>query len=819
MNDKTNDLINIWIKTGNKKLVKKILKEMSAKDFYKKCKEMYRITNDIFYIRSMKKISPYYFVKANLFYNKYQKELERKKEIISQKTKRINDILKTISSPEKSVYIMQGSFYDHTGENYFSGGGERYACDLANLIKKMGYNPILLQKGIDDANEPWVRNFKDLTVIGINSEYSGYYEIVNGVDSPKLTVYSGCIDWKTENAHHPSILISHGITWDHPFSDANVEYLKRNLNIADTFVSVDTSTISWFRSTFSKTIMTNGIQMEYVPNYVDLENYHPNDNKDKNKPIKVLFPRRCSNERGFWLFTDVIPKIFENFQNIEIDMVGFAHTEEIQNRIKLLSKNYPNRFKHYVANADEMPEIYRKADISVIPTLYSEGTSLSCIEAMATGNAVVSTNIGGLPNLILNGYNGLLIDTNYDSLYEAISALIMNEKYRIDISKNAQKVAQAFSKTNWENSWTKILNNYLSSQNNKEEKNTQNSELKNKYLNKILENIDTNKKQRLFVSTGFISLINAMSIIEDDSSEFENHLIIYTSRTSDIFKNANKKLVLDNIFKTVNFADDLSFDENIKFIEDERFLKSFNEIYTTAQNSYDIWNKHNCINLIEEGISSYFSFENINYSNIKNIYLSNYFNKIFYLDKSQENKVRILDKNLIKNIINKIKLQNDLNFKEFQSENLVLFLSQYIYQDFMSNEEVTNFYIKHIDTLINNNYTVLFKSHPRVNDVITENLAKYYKNNPKFKFFDAKIKYPVELMIEDLNLKAIVTSMSGGAINCSHLFDIPCYGIGAKLIKDNHPFENVRRYADVFINNIEHLKELNRIENDLAKNK
>ena len=223
--------------------------------------------------------------------------------------------------------------------------------------------------------------------------------------------------------------------------------------------------------------------------------------------------------------------------------------------------------------------------------------------------------------------------------------------------------------------------------------------------------------------------------------------------------------------------------------------------------------------MIEEGISSYFSFENINYSNIKNIYLSNYFNKIFYLDKSQENKVRILDKNSIKNIISRIKLQNDLNFKEFQSENLVLFLSQYIYQDFMSNEEVTNFYIKHIDTLINNNYTVLFKSHPRVNDVITENLAKYYKNNPKFKFFDAKIKYPVELMIEDLNLKAIVTSMSGGAINCSHLFDIPCYGIGAKLIKDNHPFENVRRYADVFINNIEHLKEFNRIENDLAKNK
>ena len=43
-----------------------------------------------------------------------------------------------------------------------------------------------------------------------------------------------------------------------------------------------------------------------------------------------------------------------------------------------------------------MNEIYNIADIVVIPTTINEGTSLACIESMATARAIIATNVGGL---------------------------------------------------------------------------------------------------------------------------------------------------------------------------------------------------------------------------------------------------------------------------------------------------------------------------------------------------------------------------------------------------------------------------------------
>ena len=216
-------LIEEWITTGNKKLIKKILKYCSAKEFYKKCKEMYKITNDKFYIKSMQKINFIYYLKSHILMKRHKKDMQKKDEINKFKTIQLDKMLNSICLPKNAVYIMQCSFFDKKGENYFSGGGERYACDLANLIKQIGYTPILLQQGDEDMKEPWVQNFQDLTVIGINATWNDYIRIIGEITSPALTIYSGCVNWTNgKKGHTPSIMISHGITWDCPVLDANI---------------------------------------------------------------------------------------------------------------------------------------------------------------------------------------------------------------------------------------------------------------------------------------------------------------------------------------------------------------------------------------------------------------------------------------------------------------------------------------------------------------------------------------------------------------------------------------------------------------------
>lgn len=100
-----------------------------------------------------------------------------------------------------------------------------------------------------------------------------------------------------------------------------------------------------------------------------------------------------------------------------------------------------------------MHEVYKEADIVLIPTLYSEGTSLSCLEACATGNAVIATRVGGLCDIIINDFNGYLISPNREALLHAVRTLLDQPELRQRFSTNAMAVAEAFNKRQWKQRW------------------------------------------------------------------------------------------------------------------------------------------------------------------------------------------------------------------------------------------------------------------------------------------------------------------------------------------------------------------------------
>ncbi|WP_350563863.1 glycosyltransferase family 4 protein, partial [Psychrobacter sp. CAL346-MNA-CIBAN-0220] len=70
---------------------------------------------------------------------------------------------------------------------------------------------------------------------------------------------------------------------------------------------------------------------------------------------------------------------------------------------------------------NESFSVHKCQHIAIIPTLGSEGTSLSMIEAMAAGCMVISSNVGGLSNLIINGFNGRLVMPNTAEFTQALT--------------------------------------------------------------------------------------------------------------------------------------------------------------------------------------------------------------------------------------------------------------------------------------------------------------------------------------------------------------------------------------------------------------
>jgi len=86
-----------------------------------------------------------------------------------------------------------------------------------------------------------------------------------------------------------------------------------------------------------------------------------------------------------------------------------------------------------------MPGFYGISDIVVLPSL-KEATSISGLEAMATGKPLVGTKVGGIPMLIDNEQTGILVSPkDPHALSEAIIDLLKNNEKRKTMGINARK--------------------------------------------------------------------------------------------------------------------------------------------------------------------------------------------------------------------------------------------------------------------------------------------------------------------------------------------------------------------------------------------
>lgn len=88
---------------------------------------------------------------------------------------------------------------------------------------------------------------------------------------------------------------------------------------------------------------------------------------------------------------------------------------------------------------EEVPHIYKLADIYVIPSLF-EGAPLSLLEAMFNGLPIIGTDIHGVNNFIRHEKNGLLFEKeNKEDLTERIKELVENKDLSIKLGTAAKK--------------------------------------------------------------------------------------------------------------------------------------------------------------------------------------------------------------------------------------------------------------------------------------------------------------------------------------------------------------------------------------------
>jgi len=95
---------------------------------------------------------------------------------------------------------------------------------------------------------------------------------------------------------------------------------------------------------------------------------------------------------------------------------------------------------------EKLPEIYRQADIFVLPSLV-EGHPKALLEAMSCGLACISMDISGPREIIIDNKNGLLVQQTAEGLSAGLKKLIENKALRMRLGMAAREsVIKKFDK-------------------------------------------------------------------------------------------------------------------------------------------------------------------------------------------------------------------------------------------------------------------------------------------------------------------------------------------------------------------------------------
>jgi len=151
----------------------------------------------------------------------------------------------------------------------------------------------------------------------------------------------------------------------------------------------------------------------------------------------ALYLGRISKEKGI----STLLKAFKEIENFRLVIAGDGPLVEEGKEIIQRQKLNNVSFTGYL-NGDKKDSILRKASVTVLPSEWYENMPYSILESFAYGVPVIASRIGGLRELVIDGYNGLLFEPgNAEDLTYKIEKLSKNKDLLLEMRKNAYKTA------------------------------------------------------------------------------------------------------------------------------------------------------------------------------------------------------------------------------------------------------------------------------------------------------------------------------------------------------------------------------------------
>lgn len=175
--------------------------------------------------------------------------------------------------------------------------------------------------------------------------------------------------------------------------------------------------------------------IETIYNRINFEE-NLNYKKNMDDEIRLLSIGRLEEVKNIELSIDILRKLKERGNKIFYTIVGEGSSEKIlKEKVVRLGLEEDVQFLGY---RTDVKKIMNENDILIL-TSKMEGIPITIIEGFATKMIVIATNVGGIPEMIIDGQNGILIEESLEKSTEKIERIIKNKEKLEEIKEKAFK--------------------------------------------------------------------------------------------------------------------------------------------------------------------------------------------------------------------------------------------------------------------------------------------------------------------------------------------------------------------------------------------
>ena len=158
---------------------------------------------------------------------------------------------------------------------------------------------------------------------------------------------------------------------------------------------------------------------------------------------RILFVGRLDPVKGLEYLLDAVSRIREKGITVELSIAGEGRRDRLERVIRSMGLGDVVKLLGYVPLGGGLEKLYKTHDVLVLPSL-SEGTPKVLLEAMARSLPVIASGVGGIPSMVEDGEEGLLVPSrDPGAISEGILKLMNDEGLRRKIIRKALKKARS----------------------------------------------------------------------------------------------------------------------------------------------------------------------------------------------------------------------------------------------------------------------------------------------------------------------------------------------------------------------------------------